>query len=106
LVWPSWRAVHQSTHRQLEQGETRLRKGEQEALESIVVELERAARMAPEGLTYLSSVVSADGARCYQLMECDDPRLLDEWMAAWNDLVAFEVVPVISSAEATVRFGR
>jgi hypothetical protein len=62
--------------------------------------------MAPEGLVYVSSVVSADGTRCFQLMECDDPRLLDQWMAAWADLVAFEVVPVISSADAAVRFGR
>jgi uncharacterized protein DUF3303 len=63
-------------------------------------------RMAPDGLTYVSSVVSADGVRCFQLMECDDPRLLEEWMAAWRDLVAFEVVPVISSAEAALRFAR
>jgi hypothetical protein len=63
-------------------------------------------RMAPEGLIYVSSVVSADATRCFQLMECDDPRLLDQWMAAWSDLVAFEVVPVISSAEAALRFGR
>jgi hypothetical protein len=63
-------------------------------------------RMAPDGLTYVSSVVSADGVRCFQLMECDDPHLLEEWMAAWRDLVAFEVVPVISSAEAALRFAR
>jgi hypothetical protein len=61
-------------------------------------------RMAPEGLTYVSSVVTADGARCFQLMECDDRRLLDEWMAAWDDLVAFEVVPMIGSADAARQF--
>jgi hypothetical protein len=63
-------------------------------------------RMAPDGLTYVSSVVSADGMRCFQLMECDDRRLLEDWMAAWDDIVAFEVIPVISSAEAALRFGR
>ena len=62
-------------------------------------------RLTPEGLTYVSSVVSVDGERCYQLMECEEPRLMDEWMAAWADLVAFEVVPVIASAEAARRFG-
>jgi hypothetical protein len=62
-------------------------------------------RMAPEGLTYVGSVVTADGARCYQLMSCDDPALLETWMDAWRDLVRFEVVPVISSAEAAARFG-
>jgi hypothetical protein len=61
-------------------------------------------RMAPDGLLYVSSVVSTDGRHCYQLMECDDPRLLEEWMAAWRDLVAFEVVPVMSSADAARRF--
>ena len=62
-------------------------------------------RRAPEGLHYVSSVVSADGTRCYQLMECDDPALLAAWVAAWADLVAFEVVPVVSSAEPAARFG-
>ena len=62
-------------------------------------------RMAPDGLRYVSSVVTADGGRCYQLMECDDRELLDRWMDAWSDIVAFEVLPVISSAEAAARFG-
>jgi hypothetical protein len=62
-------------------------------------------RLAPDGLRYVTSVVSADGSRCYQVMECDDPALLDAWMTAWADLVAFEVIPVVSSAEAAVLFG-
>ena len=62
-------------------------------------------RLAPDGLRYVSSVVTPDGSRCYQLMECDDRTLLDAWMSAWSDLVRFEVVPVISSAEAAERFG-
>ena len=62
-------------------------------------------RMAPDGLRYVSSVVTTDGGRCYQLMECDDRALLDRWISAWSDLVAFEVIPVISSEEASVRFG-
>ena len=57
-------------------------------------------RLAPEGLRYVSSWVTADLAHCYQVMECEDRALLDEWMAAWRDLVDFEVVPVITSAEA------
>jgi hypothetical protein len=61
-------------------------------------------RLAPDGLHYVSSWVTADGARCYQVMECDEPSLLEAWMAAWRDLVDFEVVPVISSADAAKRF--
>ena len=62
-------------------------------------------RLAPFGLHYVSSVVSGDGRRCWQLMECDDRALLDEWMDNWSDLVAFEVIPVISSPDAAKRFG-
>ena len=57
-------------------------------------------RLAPEGLSYLSSWVDVNLKRCYQLMETDDPDLLDQWLAAWSDLVEFEVLQVMSSAEA------
>jgi hypothetical protein len=57
-------------------------------------------RMAPDGLRYVSSWVTTDYAVCYQVMECDDARLIDEWTANWNDIVDFEVIPVVTSAEA------
>lgn len=57
-------------------------------------------RMAPPGLSYIDSWVTSDLRRCYQLMECEDPGLLRQWMGNWEDLVEFEVHPVISSAEA------
>ena len=57
-------------------------------------------RLAPEGLRWVASWVTADFARCFQIMECDDPALLAQWMARWDDLVEFEVFPVMSSADA------
>jgi siroheme synthase len=33
-------------------------------------------------------------------MECEDPYLFQEWMSQWQDLVEFEIVPVVSSKEA------
>jgi Protein of unknown function (DUF3303) len=60
-------------------------------------------RLAPEGLRYVSSWVTADLARCYQLMDCDDPELLERWIGRWSDLVDFEVAPVMTSAEAVER---
>ena len=57
-------------------------------------------RLAPDGLRYVASWVTTDLARCYQVMECDDRALLDAWIARWADLVEFEVVPVVTSAEA------
>ena len=57
-------------------------------------------RMAPDGLHYVNSWVSEDLTICYQLMECDDRALLNGWIANWSDLVDFDVVPVVTSAEA------
>lgn len=60
-------------------------------------------RMAPEGLTYISSWVADDLATCFQVMETSDRTLLDEWMRNWSDLVEFEVHAVITSQEAAQR---
>ena len=60
-------------------------------------------RMLPDGLAYVSSWVDRQLRRCYQLMETDDPALLDEWIARWNDLADFEVHPVMTSQEAADR---
>jgi hypothetical protein len=57
-------------------------------------------RMAPEGLRYVASWVDEQIERCFQVMETDDRRLLDQWMANWSDLTDFEVYPVMTSAEA------
>jgi hypothetical protein len=62
-------------------------------------------RLAPDGLRYVNSWVTEDLTRCYQVMECDDRALLDAWLAAWSDLVAFEVHPVITSEQAAARVG-
>ena len=65
---------------------------------------ERAAqlgRMLPDGLRYIDSWVDgADMRRCFQLMETDDPALIDVWVSNWSDLVSFEIVPVVTSADA------
>jgi len=34
-----------------------------------------------------------------QLMECDDVKLLQGWVARWQDLVDFEIVPVAASRD-------
>ena len=63
-------------------------------------------RMLPPGLRFVDSWVDADRLdRCFQLMETDDPDTFGAWIAAWADLVAFEVVPVVDSAAAAARSG-
>ena len=57
-------------------------------------------RLAPAGLDYIASWVTDDLTTCYQVMQTADRALLEQWMANWRDLVDFEVLPVMSSAEA------
>ncbi len=57
-------------------------------------------RMMPEGLEYVSSWVDTKLERCFQIMETSDPKLMVEWTARWSDIVDFEVVPVMSSADS------
>ncbi|HTS56046.1 MAG TPA: DUF3303 family protein [Terriglobales bacterium] len=62
-------------------------------------------RLAPAGLTYVSSWVADKLDRCYQLMEAEDRQLLDQWIANWSDIVDFEVHPVMSSKQAAEKIG-
>ncbi len=56
-------------------------------------------RRMPEGLKYVGSWIEANFDRCWQLMECEDARALQRWVAGWSDLIEFEIVPVVPSAE-------
>lgn len=57
-------------------------------------------RMLPEGVQYISSWINEGITICYQVMEADSPEKLQQWISRWNDLADFEVIPVISSAQA------
>ena len=56
-------------------------------------------RMMPDGLHYVGSWIETNFDRCFQLMECDDEGLFADWIANWNDLADFEVVPVATSED-------
>ncbi|RPI10438.1 MAG: DUF3303 domain-containing protein [Zetaproteobacteria bacterium] len=56
-------------------------------------------RMTPDGLTYVGSWIEANWDRCFQLMECQDARLLQQWAIQWRDLCEFEFVPVVPSKD-------
>jgi hypothetical protein len=66
---------------------------------AVYCRLREQGRGAPEGLRYVDSWVEANFVRCFQLMECDDARLLQQWVAFWGDLVEFEIVPVVPSPD-------
>lgn len=56
-------------------------------------------RMMPEGLGYIASWIEPNFERCFQVMEWEDRAVFDEWASKWDDLMEFEVVPVLTSAE-------
>jgi hypothetical protein len=55
----------------------------------------REGRGLPDGLKFVASYVSADLSRCFQIMETDDVTLFQRWIADWQALVEFEVMPVV-----------
>ena len=63
-------------------------------------------RMMPDGLTFISSWVTADLSRCFQLMECDDITLLQRWIVEWSDLIGFEIVPVVPGKETAAALAK
>ena len=66
---------------------------------AIYARLRDTGRGIPEGLKYVDSWVEPNFDRCFQLMECADLRLLQEWVLHWQGLVTFEIVPVVPSKE-------
>ena len=61
--------------------------------------LREKGRMLPDGLKYIDSWIEPSLDRCFQLMETDDLRLFQKWVSAWNDLMRFEIIPVVPSKE-------
>jgi hypothetical protein len=57
-------------------------------------------RAVPDGLVFVSTWVEENVERSYRLMQTEDRKLLDKWMANWTDLIDFEVYPVITPEEA------
>jgi hypothetical protein len=57
-------------------------------------------RMLPDGVNYVNSWINESVTVCFQVMEAESPEALQLWVDKWKDLVDFEIIPVISSAEA------
>lgn len=56
-------------------------------------------RMLPDGVVYHASWIDPARTRCFQLMEAPSAAAIQPWIAAWSDIVEFEVIPVVTSAE-------
>jgi len=70
-----------------------------DTVEQVGRRFERDGRMMPEGVCYVASWVDPKTLRCFQVMEAKSRKLLDEWISHWDDLVDFDVVPVLTSSE-------
>jgi len=57
-------------------------------------------RLLPEGVSYINSWIDENITICYQLMESDSAEKIHKWIENWTGFADFEVIPVISSAEA------
>jgi Protein of unknown function (DUF3303) len=62
------------------------------AKDKVYERFQEKGRMLPTGLIYIDSWLAADGDRCFQLMETNDPALFEPWTERWKDLVRFEIV--------------
>lgn len=62
--------------------------------------LEEKGRMQPKELTYINSWIDENMNRCFQVMETESIENIHEWISNWDDVMEFEIIPVISSSEA------
>jgi hypothetical protein len=69
------------------------------SLDAVRTRFREKGRMLPDGVTYHASWLEPSGARCFQVMEAPGADDLNAWIDRWSDLVEFEIVPVVSSAE-------
>lgn len=69
-------------------------------LKALYQRFDENGRMLPEGVLYINSWIDEKVSVCYQVMETDSAEKISEWISNWNDLVDFEVIPVITSAQA------
>ena len=56
-------------------------------------------RMLPEGVSYQASWLEPSGSRCFQVMEAPDEQSMTHWTRRWDDLIDFDIIPVVTSSE-------
>jgi hypothetical protein len=59
----------------------------------------RNGRMLPDDIVYHASWVDSTGTRCFQIMDAPYQELLRTWINRWDDLIDFEIVPVLTSGD-------
>ena len=75
----------------------------QDKIKMLYERFDQKGRLLPEGVLYLDSWIDEKVEVCYQLMESVTPEALQLWIDQWSDVADFEIVPIISSAEAKIK---
>jgi hypothetical protein len=66
----------------------------------------REGRLLPDGVVYHSSWIDPAASRCFQVMEAGDLNAIRQWTSRWDDLVGFEIVPVLTSQQYWAAFNQ
>ena len=64
----------------------------------------RNGRMMPNDIVYHASWIDSQNARCFQVMEAASAERLNVWTSCWDDLVDFEIIPILSSQDYWSQF--
>ena len=67
---------------------------------------EEKGRQLPAGVHYINSWIDEEVKVCYQLMESNNEEKIQTWIRHWIDLADFQIIPVITSAEAKEKIDR
>jgi hypothetical protein len=70
------------------------------SVKEIYKRFDEKGRMMPAGVNYINSWIDETVSVCYQVMETDSIEKLYQWIENWKDLADFEIIPVMTSAEA------
>lgn len=55
----------------------------------------------PKGAKMISRWHDVSGGRGFALSESDDPVAMTKWCRQWNDLLSFEIIPVVTDEQVT-----
>jgi hypothetical protein len=74
-----------------------------EKIKELYAKFDKEGRLLPDGVQYINSWIDEKVSACYQIMESDSPEKLQQWVNNWKEFAEFEIIPVISSAEAKAK---
>ena len=69
-----------------------------------IARFQKSGGQPPKGVKLVGRWTRADFSGGFDLLECDDPKLLAEFALMWNDLMDLSIVPVLEDKELSEVF--